>query len=69
MELANTIVLLPSLYLNPQNSLHKLNSGQRYLYLTDYAAVVVNKSGELITTYGKDKFGSTTLQILEEAIK
>jgi hypothetical protein len=43
--------------------------GQRYLYLTDAAAVVVNKSGELVTTYGKDTFGNTTLQILEEAIK
>lgn len=43
--------------------------GQRYLYLTYDAAVVVNKSGELVTTYGRDTFGSTTLQILEEAVK
>lgn len=53
---------------NPQVVVEEWNR-QRYLYLTDDAAVVVNNAGELVTTYGSDTFGNIIFKILEETVK
>jgi len=41
--------------------------GERFLYLSNDAAVAVSKSGELITVMGKNDFGPAIKQILKEA--
>ena len=40
---------------------------QRYLYVSDSAAVVMNSSGELVTVWTRSDFGKMIEQILQEA--
>ena len=41
--------------------------GQRFLYVGDNAAVVLNNKGELVTVWSRSDFGATLEQILKEA--
>ncbi|OGD88479.1 hypothetical protein A2693_04285 [Candidatus Curtissbacteria bacterium RIFCSPHIGHO2_01_FULL_40_12] len=39
-------------------------AGDTFLHLTDKAAVVLNKAGQVVTTYGSDLFKDTVKNVL-----
>jgi len=44
-------------------------SGNSFAYVSNEAVVVVDKAGEIITTYGKNNFDAIVQQVLKETIK
>jgi hypothetical protein len=51
---------------NPKVVLEQANG---YLYLTDTTAVVISKTGKLITTYGKNNFDDSIINVLKAVSK
>jgi hypothetical protein len=51
---------------NPKVVLEQANG---YLYLTDTTAVVISKAGKLITTYGKNNFDDSIINVLKAVSK
>ena len=43
--------------------------GTRFAYVSNDAVVIVNKAGNIVTTWGKSNFDKTVLQVLEDAKK
>jgi hypothetical protein len=48
-----------------KNPLVVLQQGDRFLYLSEKAAVVLNQHGKVVTTYGADLFDDTIRFILQ----
>jgi hypothetical protein len=42
-------------------------NGERFLYISGKAAVVVNKAGEIVTVWGRNDFGENISRVLKEA--
>jgi peroxiredoxin len=43
--------------------------GNRFAYVSQEAVVVVDKSGNIVTVWGKDTFDDVVKQVLKDAVK